>query len=287
MTTTTALAQYETDLRSVARRSENTVRAYLCDLRLVSGRVNDLLGASHAELGRAVGSLADSGYAAARQIRVVAALRSFYGFSVRMGVREDDPSEALPRPSVARRLPVVTDGSGVRRLIDAAARETRFYSQRDQAIVIALAGCGLRRHEVAALDVEDVDVERATVRVRSGKGQREREVPVVDGLAILAAHAAAMGSGPLFVGHRGSRMTGSGVWRVVRRLAEDAGLEDITPHTLRRTYATGLHEGGQDIYAISAALGHSSIETTRRYVRANPRKVIVETNLYGLESEHV
>lgn len=286
MESKTVLNEFAADLRRVSRNPESTIRSYVRDLKLVSQHVDDLLRASHGELLSALGALADAGYAAARQRRVVAATRKFYGFAIRMGAREDNPAEALPRPSLARRLPVVTDGSGVSQLISAAAKETPFYALRDQAIVVILAGCGLRRDEAAALETRDIDLERGVVRVRHGKGDKEREVPIVDGASILSRHMERVGEGRLFSGPRGP-MTGAGIWRVVKRLADTAGLEDITPHTLRRTYATSLHEGGADIYAISAALGHSSVITTQRYVRANPRKVIVERNLYGLESAYV
>jgi site-specific recombinase XerD len=278
------LTDYIESLRHERRLSERTISAYVSDIRrtaTAAGVTCDTLATLDARtLSHAMAKLGRSGTAAASQNRTRAALVSFFGFAVHSRVRTDNPAKDLPKANGARRIPHCAKADDLTKLVAAAAAQTDFYRARDLAIVILLAGSGLRRSELTALVRDDIDMENRTVRVRCGKGRKERLVPLwTEGVSSLAAFLAGHTDGPLWQSRRGGAMTASGVWRVVARLAKHAGLDGVTPHSLRRGFATAAHKAGANLLSISKMLGHSDPRTTSGYIYPDMDTLRVK-NLY-------
>lgn len=217
-------------------------------------------------------------YAAGRlgprsRARLLSTLRGFYRFLVAEGLAKRDPTQTLLAPRPGRKLPQVLSDLQVSRLLEAPpANEPA--GLRDRAMLELLYGCGLRVSELCALSQPDLDRDQRFLRVH-GKGSKERLVPV--GAPALRAIAAYLERArPVFCGHkprpalflnqRGGRLTRVGVWAVVKHWAAMARLGgEVTPHTLRHTYATHLLEGGADLRVVQALLGHADISTTEIY----------------------
>ncbi len=284
------LAGFLDHLRLERRLSANTVTAYERDVRQLATFLQrgggSLAASTYAELRRYLAQQHALGAARASVARRVAAIRSFFAWTVLEGHRDDDPSLLLGRPKVTNRLPSVLREADAVALVeaprDAVAADgdphERAVALRDAAVLELLYGSGLRVAEVTGLTIERVDLDRGRVVVR-GKGDKEREVPLSDdavgavtrwlreGRSVLAPEGA---SRSLFVNRRG-RPLGQ---RDVRRFMERYG--DVvlpgrrtTPHTLRHSFATHLLEGGADIRAVQELLGHASVGTTQRYTHVS------------------
>jgi integrase/recombinase XerD len=260
--------------------SRNTLEAYRSDLlqygAYLSGR--DALAVTHSDLSDFVTSLAAGDgdkppVAAATLQRKVACLRSFHRHLRRQGILEDDPTANLRAPKQSRRLPQVLSRDEVAKLLE-QPRGTEPPALRDRALLELMYACGLRASEAIDLETQDIDLEAGILRAR-GKGSKERLVPV--GSAATRAVNAYLGRGRpklvgdrlesrLFVNHRGSGLTRQGLYKIVQRHAETAGLADrMSPHTLRHTFATHLLAGGCDLRSLQEMLGHADIATTQLY----------------------
>jgi integrase/recombinase XerD len=207
--------------------------------------------------------------------RAVAAVRGLHRFAAREGIGAADPAGAVRPPRLPRRLPKAIPLDAVEALILAAGFDQTPVARRDAALLELLYGTGARVSEAVALDVDDVDPDARLVRLL-GKGGKERIVPV--GRAAVAAmldylaagRPALVGRGrgraALFLNTRGGRLTRQSAWAVIRRAADRAGLQvDISPHTLRHSFATHLLDGGADVRVVQELLGHASVTTTQVY----------------------
>jgi integrase/recombinase XerD len=262
--------------------SRNTLDAYRSDL-LQFGAFLDRRGvtaveAQHADLTAfldelALGSDDRPPVAAATLQRKAACLRSFYRHLRREEILDRDPTADLRAPRKSQRLPHVLTKSEVSRLLQ-APRGTDPAALRDRALLELMYACGLRASEATGLDVGDVDLRHAMLRAR-GKGSKERLVPV--GREAIAAVRVYVERGRpalvglreqsrLFVNQRGGELTRQGLYKIVARHAEAAGLKGkMSPHTLRHTFATHLLAGGCDLRAVQEMLGHADIATTQMY----------------------
>lgn len=211
--------------------------------------------------------------------RVVVAVRSFHRFASVENWTTGDPTADIAPPQIPRRLPKALAYSSIERLIEAAGDPASAVGSRDRALVELLYGTGTRISEVVGLDVDDLDLDAATVLV-TGKGSKQRLLPIggaahgaiedylTRGRPALAQAATGKRrpGAALFLGVKGSRMSRQAAWEVVRRSAEAAGLGgQVGPHTLRHSYATHLMEGGADVRVVQELLGHSSVTTTQIY----------------------
>ncbi|HEX7245638.1 MAG TPA: site-specific tyrosine recombinase XerD [Solirubrobacterales bacterium] len=262
--------------------SRNTLDAYRTDLlqygEFLTGRHLDALEAGPADIGEFLAGLAtgDSGRPACSSATVhrkAACLRSFYKQLRRDELIGDDPTAALSAPRRAKKLPQVLNYSEVQKLL-AAPRGDEPTALRDRALLEVMYACGLRASETIGLEVGDVDLHEGFLRAR-GKGSKERLVPL--GRKAIAAISAYLRSARpklvgerhearLFVNFRGGPLSRQGLYKIVQRNAREAGLAgQLSPHTLRHSFATHLLAGGCDLRAVQEMLGHADISTTQMY----------------------
>jgi integrase/recombinase XerD len=214
--------------------------------------------------------------------RAVIAVRSLHRFAAVEGLTADDPARSVRPPKPPRRLPKALGLEQVQAMLAVPATDTDV-GLRDAALLELLYGTGIRISEAVALDVDEVDRLARTpadepapgLRVL-GKGDKERIVPVgsyarkaldaylIRGRPMLVA--AGRGTPALFVNTRGDRLSRQSAWAVLRSVAEKAGITaEVSPHTLRHSYATHLLDGGADIRVVQELLGHASVTTTQIY----------------------
>jgi integrase/recombinase XerD len=268
--------------------SRNTLEAYRTDLlqfgRFLEERHVSAVEASSADVSDFLTRLAGGngkGASPATIHRKAACLRSFYRHLRREGVRDSDPTASLSAPRRGRKLPHVLTRGEVERLLS-QPRGTDPSALRDRALLELMYACGLRASEAIGLDVSDVDLEDGTLRAR-GKGSKERIVPI--GQTALAAVRVYLERGRpqlvkgrpesrLFVNFRGGQLTRQGLYKIVRRHAQSAGLADrMSPHTLRHTFATHLLAGGCDLRSVQEMLGHADVATTQLYTHLSSERL--------------
>lgn len=218
-------------------------------------------------------------YAPATVARRVVAVRGFHAFLAAEGLAPGDPAEDVPTPATGRRLPRPLSQHDVERLLAVPGGDDPA-GLRDRALLEVLYGAGLRVSELVGIDLDDLDRVDRLVRVR-GKGDRERLVPyggaadeALDAWLVRGRPALTPRSPAVFVNLRGGRLTRQGAHMLVTRHAETAGIaEEVTPHTLRHSFATHLLDGGADIRAVQELLGHASVTTTQIYTEVSRRRL--------------
>ena len=223
--------------------------------------------------------LRDQGLAPSSIRRTLSAIRTYFSFLLVEGLVSSDPTEQIEPPKTWQRLPDVLSGDEVARLVEAPDPSHRLY-WRDRAMLEFAYASGVRVSELTAVKVRDVDLEEGFATVY-GKGAKERLVPV-GGAAVKAIRVylrelrprleqvGGRSEGELFLNARGGALTRMGVWKILRKHVERAGLEKrVTPHTLRHTFATHLLEGGADLAAVQEMLGHADISTTQVYTHVD------------------
>ena len=209
--------------------------------------------------------------------RAVVAVRGLHRFALLDGLVTDDVAAEVRPPTPARRLPKAIPVEQVEALIAAAGSVEGPRGLRDRALLELLYGTGARISEAGGLAVDDVDPRSAAVRL-AGKGGKERVVPVgsyavraVEDYLVRARPALAAASrrgvrGALFLNSRGGALTRQSAWTILRSCAERAGLTvELSPHTLRHSFATHLLDGGADVRVVQELLGHASVTTTQVY----------------------
>ena len=215
------------------------------------------------------------GYRDTTTARKIAAIRSFFGFLFENGSIFQDPTESLGSPRVGRSLPKFLSKEDVTKLLDAACQDSGNEARRDAAILELLYATGLRVGELVSLNVKDIDLQGSYIRCW-GKGAKERIVHLypkaVKELKQYMTHTRPNflknrnGETALFVNHRGERLTRQWVWNILKNYGAKAGIQQqITPHTLRHSFATHLLENGASLRHVQELLGHSSISTTQVY----------------------
>ena len=261
--------------------SRNTLSAYRTDLlqfgEFLSAREIDALKIRPVEISDFLADLATGNgrppCSASTIHRKSACLRSFYKHLRRDELIADDPTAALSAPRRAKKLPHVLNYAEVRKLL-AAPRGDEPTTVRDRALLEVMYACGLRASETIGLDLADVDLHEGFLRAR-GKGSKERIVPL-GRQAIAAINGYLRGGRPklvgdrheakLFLNFRGGPLTRQGLYKIVQRHARAAGLSgQMSPHTLRHSFATHLLAGGCDLRAVQEMLGHADIATTQMY----------------------
>lgn len=218
-------------------------------------------------------SLVDIGVGARSQARILSGVRQFFHFLVLDGYIKDDPSELLESPKQGEHLPEVLSTAEVDQL-ESAIDLSKWEGQRNKAIIEVLFSCGLRVSELVNLKLSNLYIKELFVRVM-GKGSKERLVPISHRaiheieLWFLDRNEMKIKQGEedyVFLNRRGAHLTRTMILIMIKKYAQDAGItKTISPHTLRHSFATALLEGGADLRAIQAMLGHESIGTTEIY----------------------
>ena len=264
--------------------SEHTISAYRRDLDtylewLVSEGVTDTAEISAVVVGRFIAdrSGADPAPAATSLARLQSSVRGWHRFLAREGIEPDDPSGRLRPPKAPRRLPKALTIDQVESLLGAPSAEDPL-GIRDRALLELLYATGARVSEAVGLDVDDL-AHGDVLRLR-GKGSKERIVPIgsfaraaVDAYLTRVRPGLAVkgrASARLFLGARGAPLSRQSAWLVIRAAAENAHITaDVSPHTLRHSFATHLLQGGADVRVVQELLGHASVATTQIYTHVS------------------
>jgi integrase/recombinase XerC len=210
--------------------------------------------------------------------RKLSALRSFFHFLIRRGVREDNPAESILTPKQEKTIPAYLPVDEMFRLLD-SIHTGEILDLRNRAIFETLYSCGIRVSELAGLNTGDVDHHQALIRV-FGKGSKERIVPIGgNALAAIKKYRQALQEegeiapdldGPLFLNKNQKRLTARSVARILDKLVTACGLlTPVSPHTLRHTFATHMLDAGADLRAVQELLGHKSLSTTQKYTHVS------------------
>ena len=272
-------------------RSVRTVEAYRRDLLRYQEHLaragRSLDAAADTDVVAFVRALKSDGLAAASVTRMLVSARGLHRFLVAEDHRTDDPTADVEIPSLPRGLPKALSVARVASLMDAVVGDDPA-ARRDRAVLELLYGTGCRVSEAGSLSLPDVDLHDGLVRV-TGKGAKERVVPLGRGAAeALERWLAPAGRGSLepdrwarrgdaeavFLNQRGGRLSRQGLWLVVRRHGDSAGLgSELTPHVLRHSCATHMLDGGADIRIVQEMLGHASVSTTQIYTRVSTERL--------------
>lgn len=216
-------------------------------------------------------------YASSTVARKVAAIKSFFHYLVATDFLEDDPTATLDSPKVKKRLPRVITVEEVERLLAEPAKLSTPKALRDRALLELLYATGMRVTEAVSLDMDDLDLSSASVYVGDGDSDQGRALPLY--ARVREALEAYLDSGrtqmirddeesALFLNHRGQRLTRQGLWLIIKDYVEKSEVDsDVTPHTLRHSFAAHKLEEGADLHEIQKLLGHANISTTQIYTQ--------------------
>ena len=257
--------------------SPNTLDAYQRDLQkllvYLEQEGKDIYEVELDDLQHFAATLHDIGIHPRSQCRILSGVRSFFRFMQTDGYRDDDPSELLENPVLGDHLPEVLSAEEVD-MLENSIDLSKWEGQRNRAIVEVLFSCGLRVSELVNLKLSNIYKEEQYVRIM-GKGSKERLVPIspkaLEEIRKWTYDRNLMKIKPgeedyVFLNRRGAHLTRTMILIMIKQQAELAGItKTISPHTLRHSFATALLEGGADLRAIQAMLGHESIGTTEIY----------------------
>ena len=271
------VSRYRRYLKLEKGYSVNTLDAYMRDVdklfRYLAVEQVDVLDVKLEDLEHFAAFISDLGIGPRSLARILSGVRQFYRFLVIDGYLEVDPTELLESPKQPDHLPEVLSTAEVD-LLEQAIDLSKWEGHRNRAIIEVLFSCGLRVSELTNLKLSNLYIEEQYIRVM-GKGSKERLVPIspraLDELNYWFSDRNVMKIKPgeedyVFLNRRGHHLTRTMILIMIKRYAVEAGIKKtISPHTLRHSFATSLLEGGADLRAIQAMLGHESIGTTEIY----------------------
>ncbi len=258
--------------------SQLTITAYGRDLLVYVRYLKDagIDSPASIDLSSSLGFVAatSDGRSASSRARMLSAVKGFHRFLYREGTMRSLDVRGISSPKITRRIPFVLTQVEVEQLMSATCDEKS--GVRDRAMLEFAYSTGMRASEICDQKIENVDLDSRIARVR-GKGGKERIVPY--GKAAAAALSDYL-NGPrekvlkgessiyLFLNYKGRRISRVSFWKIIKKYANKSGLPpDVTPHTLRHSFATHLVEGGADLRTVQELLGHSDISTTQIYTR--------------------
>lgn len=268
--------------------AENTIVSYERDLKRYLQyiqqveqlqKLNDI---SRLHIVQFLSFIKKEGKSAKTIARHIASIRSFHQFLLREKVVDQDPTVHIETPQQERSLPKVLSFKEVETLLNTPNTSTHF-GVRDRAMLELLYATGIRVSELINLDLENVHLTMGFVRC-IGKGNKERIIPIGK-IATTAIETYIYESrsklrnvkhktDALFLNHHGQRLTRQGFWKIIKKLASEAKIEkELTPHTLRHSFATHLLENGADLRAVQEMLGHADISTTQIYTHVTKTRL--------------
>ncbi len=282
----TLLEQFSHYLTVEKGLARNTVDSYRRDLNIFFAFLESRGITSPSKVNRDLITsyllgLKEAGRASSTISRNVASIRSFFTFLVQEDLLEENPSQLVKAPPIEKKLPRVLTTKEVDRLLQ-QPRSDGQAGQRDKAMLELLYASGIRVTELVSLNLTDFSPEAGFLRCR-GKGMKERIVPI--GSVAVKCVREYIGSSrqkmlkrreekALFLNHHGRRLTRQGFWKILKKYVRQSQLNgEVTPHTLRHSFATHLIENGADLRSVQEMLGHSDISTTQIYTQITRRKI--------------
>lgn len=270
-------------LQEEYKYSNNTIAAYKNDLGqfikfLHAGQynINDWSEVTPEIVDEYVQFMKEKSYASSSVARKVAAVKSFFNFLFARGIIEDNPTTNVDSPKVKKRLPQTLSAEDIDKLLQAPRQKRSPKHLRDTALLSILYSTGMRVTEVVSLRVDDVDLQSNTLHCH-GKDEQLRELPLTNDTRDSVA--AYLDGGrqylvknkdetALFLNHRGQQLTRQGLWLIIKAYAKKANLSgDVTPHTLRHSFAAHKLDDGSDLQEVQRLLGHANISTTQIYTQ--------------------
>ncbi|MED5205571.1 MAG: tyrosine recombinase [Pseudomonadota bacterium] len=278
-----SIADFLAMLASERGAARNTLLAYGRDLEQAEELIGTALAAASAaqlaKLGQAWSALAPATLA-----RKISALRQFFGFLVDEGLRDDDPTHALPRPATRRPLPKILTHAEIERLFATAEAEAQGDSPaavRMLALLELLYGSGLRATELVSLPLSSVPRDAPFLTV-TGKGGKTRLVPISQraGAALQRWLGLRPAESPWLFPSRTGHISRVRLFQMLKQLATRADMapEKLSPHVLRHAFATHLLQGGADLRALQTLLGHADISTTQIYTHVDVARLVKLVN---------
>lgn len=278
-------------LETEKKYAENTIAAYQNDLsqfyQYVLQETRDESSENWADIGKKgissyVDNLKQSGYSSSTVARKVAAIKSFFHFLMAEGLIKEDPTFNLDSPKVKKRLPKAISPGEIDRLLQAPADENGPKAQRDLALLEMLYASGMRVTELVSLNVSDMAFDSnksGKVSVKGKRASKEREVPldgpVINTLQTYINYGREQlihdpNEPAMFLNNRGQRLTRQGLWLIIKHYVEAVGISsEVTPHTLRHSFAAHKLSQGKSLQDIQKLLGHANISTTQVYAHIN------------------
>ncbi|MGG1675067.1 site-specific tyrosine recombinase XerD [Neobacillus sp. NRS-1170] len=268
--------------------AKNTILSYERDLKSYLhylGKVEAILSFNDVQrvhIIQFLGFLKEQGKSSKTIARHIASIRAFHQFLLREKAAGQDPSNLIEPPKLERTLPKVLSMKEVELLLDAPKLEDH-YGIRDKAMLELLYATGIRVSELIGLDIDHVHLTMGFIRCH-GTGNNERIIPIgrtasnailqylEQGRPLFAAKKHP--DNALFLNHQGKRLTRQGFWKILKKLSKEAGIvKELTPHTLRHSFAVHLLENGADLKAVQEMLGHVNISTTQIYTNVNKTRL--------------
>ncbi len=273
------ICAYENYLTKVKMASANTIASYMRDIRQFSDWLNrdagiDIAEASQLNIGRYLDHLRQQGRSGATLSRTLASLKNFYGYLVSFGFKDDTPVVDIQIDRGEKKMPQILSSREIELLLaQPVCVDAKGF--RDKAMLEVLYATGIRVSELIDLDVDDVNLETGSIKCTGAK--KSRSIPLYPAaLRALRSYLkdvrVSMIADPdekaLFVNVSGSRMTRQGFWKILKHYQATAHIEkDITPHTLRHSFAVHLLENGADLDSLQELMGHSDISSTQMYTQ--------------------
>lgn len=266
--------------------AQNTLESYGRDLRqfetyLHSGKMEILKDSNRNTILGYLSNLQSKGRAVSTISRNLAAIKSFYQYLVRERYLDKDPAASLESPKLEKKLPKILSIHEVEELL----KQPNILlptGLRDKAMLELLYATGIRVSELISLNISDVNLDMGYIKCY-GKGSKERIVPLGSIAAKCVQEYIAKGrpklvrtyeEPALFVNHHGNRLTRQGFWKIIKKYAQEANItKEITPHTLRHSFATHLLENGADLRSVQEMLGHADISTTQIYTHVTKNRL--------------
>lgn len=290
-----ALEEYIIYLKIERGLSANTVTSYKRDIEkyltfLMEKKITQLDEVSRFEILDFLQILRQSGAADNSIIRMVSSLRKFHQYLKRESIVSDDPMQLIDTPKKASTLPKAISPQAVEQLLEAPDTTTPL-GVRDRTILELMYATGLRISELVNLKLSDMHLTMGFIQTM-GKGEKERIIPLgeiasqwldhyLDGARVYLQDQSAETSEYVFLNSRGKGLSRQGIWKKVKQLALEAGIDqNVTPHTLRHSFATHLLENGADLRMVQELLGHADISTTQIYTH------ITKTRLKQVYSDY-
>lgn len=289
------LTTYVYYLRIERGLSENSVKSYQRDIQqyldyIEENKIKSLKDVTRYTILSFLQSQREEGKSSNSIVRMVSSLRKFHQYLAQENITTQDPMELIDTPKKSKTLPAVVSLESVEKLIEISDTNTTL-GLRDRAILELMYATGLRISELINLKMNELHLTMSLIQTR-GKGDKERIIPIsqtakewltlyLDTSRITLNNKSSIDSPYVFLNSRGNQLSRQGVWKKIKQLVKKAGIkQNVTPHTLRHSFATHLLENGADLRIVQELLGHADISTTQIYTHITKQRLQSVYNEY-------